>query len=126
MTEAKIREILELVAARRLSAGAALKRLRHLPFEDVGFARIDNHRGLRRGVPEVVFGEGKSVAQIAIIGRRMAASGVHLIVTRLAPEKAVALKRKLPAFDYRPEARVGVLQSEMIERRGRGAIMVLS
>ena len=96
MTEAKIREILELVATRRLSTGAALKRLRYLPFEDVGFARIDNHRGLRRGVPEVVFGEGKSVAQIAIIGRRMAASGVNL--------RAAAIFKSAEMLPMRPSS----------------------
>jgi pyridinium-3,5-biscarboxylic acid mononucleotide synthase len=126
MTEAKIREILEMVAARRVSAAKALERLRHLPFEDLGFARIDNHRTLRRGVPEVVFGEGKSADQIATIGRRMAAAGVNLIVTRLAPDKARMVKRKLRALDYRPEAQIGLLISVKPKPRGHGAIMVLS
>src|SRR5579864_5504958 len=111
MTEAKIREILGLVAARRLAPDKALQRLRHLPFEDLGFARLDNHRGLRRGVPEVVFGEGKSADQIATIGRRMAAAGVNLIVTRLAPDKARLVKRKLRALDYRIDAQIGLLIS---------------
>jgi NCAIR mutase (PurE)-related protein len=126
MTETKIREILELVAARRLTATRALSRLRHLPFEDLGFARIDHHRALRRGVPEVVFGEGKSADQIAAIGRRTAAAGLNLIVTRLAPQKARMMRRKLRKFDYRAEARVGLLISETPQPRGHGAIAVLS
>ena len=126
MTEAKIHEILKLVEGRRLSAEEALARLRHLPFEDLGFAKLDNHRGLRRGIPEVIFGEGKSADQIATIGKRMAAAGVNLIVTRLAPDKARAIKRKLRALDYRPEAHIGMLIAEPPKALGHGTIMVLS
>lgn len=126
MTESKIREILGLVAARRMSPARALDRLRHLPFEDLGFARIDNHRSLRRGVPEVVFGEGKSPEQIAAIGRRMAATGVNLIVTRLAPDKARALRRKLPRLDYRADAQIGLVVTTPPQPRGHGTIMVVS
>lgn len=126
MTEAKIREIIELVAARRMTAAQALTRLRHLPFEDLGFARLDNHRGLRRGVAEVVFGEGKSADQIAIIGRRMAANGANLIVTRLDADKARAVKRKLRALDYHPDARIGLVVNEKPQISGHGVINVLS
>jgi len=126
MTEARIREILEQVAARQLSAESALGRLRKLPFDDLGFARLDNHRGLRRGVPEVVFGDGKSADQIAAIGRSMARNGVNLIVTRLAPEKARAVKRKLPALDYRADTRIGVVIEEPPAPSGHGAIAILS
>src|SRR5215831_1289269 len=109
MTQTKIRQLLEQVAAGKVSAAQALQRLRHLPFEDLGFARIDTHRSLRREVPEVVFGAGKSAAQIIKIGERMIAAGLNLMVTRLAPDKAAAVKRRLRKFDYRPEARIGVL-----------------
>ena len=126
MTEAKIRQILESVATGGVSPADALDRLRHLPFEDLGFARIDNHRGLRRGVPEVVFGQGKTAEQIAAIGRRMADSGVNLIVTRLDTTKARAVKRKLRALDYRADARIGLLVSEPPATRGHGAIIVVS
>jgi NCAIR mutase (PurE)-related protein len=126
MTEAKIREILESVAAGGVSAADALDRLRHLPFEDLGFARIDNHRGLRRGVPEVVFGQGKTAEQIAVIGRSMADAGVNLIVTRLDALKARAVKRKLRALDYRSDAQIGLLIAEPPPPRGHGAIIVVS
>lgn len=126
MTEAKIRVLLEAVAAGGVSPADAIQRLRHLPFEDLGFARIDNHRGLRRGVPEVVFGEGKTADQIAAIGSRMAASGVNLIVTRLDAAKARAVKRKLRKLDYRADARVGLIVSEPPEQRGHGTIIVVS
>jgi NCAIR mutase (PurE)-related protein len=126
MTEAKIRELLASVAARRLTTDQAYERLRHLPFEDLGFARIDNHRSIRRGVPEVVFGDGKSVEQITAIGRRMIAAQVNLIVTRLSDDKARAIKRKLRALDYRADARIGLVISETPEIRGHGVVAVLS
>jgi NCAIR mutase (PurE)-related protein len=124
VTETKIRELLEQVASGRLSTQLAFQRLRFLPFEDLGFARIDNHRSLRRDVPEVVFGSGKSVLQIVKIAQRMTAAGINLMVTRLDPAKAGAVKRRLRKFDYRPDARVGLLLCEKPVQRGHGAIMV--
>ncbi len=126
MTEERIREILGRVASGRTSADAALETLRHLPFEDLGFARLDRHRSLRRGVPEVIFGEGKSAAQIAAIGARVVASGDNLIVTRLPPDKARALKRSLRALDYRAEAQLGMIVKQPLRTRGHGTVMVIS
>jgi len=125
MTEKRIRQILGRVAARRMSADAALDLLRHLPFEDLGFAKLDRHRSLRRGVPEVIFGEGKSAAQIAAIGARVAASGQNLIVTRLAPDKARAVKRSLRAFDYREPARLGMIVQGPLKPHGHGSVIVI-
>jgi NCAIR mutase (PurE)-related protein len=126
MTEEKIRRLLEQVAAGRMSTAQALRRLRHLPFEDLGFARIDNHRNLRRNIPEVVFGAGKSAEQIVRIGQRMIAAGINLMVTRLEPTKALAVKRKLRKFDYRPDARIGLLLCKRPAPQGHGVIMVIS
>ena len=71
MTEDRLRQLLQQVAAGRLDPDAALVHLRHLPFEDLTFAKIDQHRAMRRGVPEVIFGEGKTAKQIATIGARV-------------------------------------------------------
>jgi len=126
MTEEQIREILHQVAAGRLGVPAALTRLRHLPFEDLGFAKLDLHRSLRRGVPEVVLGEHKSAAQIAAIGARVVKAGQNLIVTRLSPDKARAIKRTLRVFDYRPEAQLGCIIEKKAEPSGHGPVMVVS
>jgi len=126
MTALKIRRVLEQVAAGRISTGRALQKLRLLPFEDLGFARIDNHRSLRRGVPEVVFGAEKPAEQIVKIGQRMRAAGLNLMITRLDPLKARAIKRKLPALEYRRDARVGLILGEKPMLRGHGAILVVS
>ena len=88
MTEDRLRRLLEQVAAGQVDAAAALERLRNLPFEDLGFAKVDQHRALRRGVPEVIFGEGKTAPQIAAIGARVVATGANLVVTRLELKKA--------------------------------------
>ncbi len=126
MTEKRIREILERVAAGQISAGAALRNLRDLPFQDLGFAKLDSHRSLRRGVPEVIYGEGKSAEQLVIIGKRVADSGVNLIITRLSIDKARVIKRKLRGLEYHADARLGALVKERVTVSGHGAVMVIS
>ena len=126
MTEKQIRQILDGVAEGVMTPGAAFKRLRELPFEDLGFAKLDNLRSVRRGIPEVVFGEGKTADQLAAIGRRVLASGTNLIVTRLAPDKARVLKRHIRALVYHRDARIGAVVRERRKPSGQGLVMVLS
>jgi hypothetical protein len=126
MTEERLRRLLDQVAAGRLDTAAALERLRHLPFEDLGFAKVDQHRALRRGVPEVIFGEGKSAAQIAAIGARVVATGANLVVTRLDAKKARELRRRLRGLTYHPDARLGVIVKRRPALRGHGIVMVMS
>jgi NCAIR mutase (PurE)-related protein len=126
MTEARIRQILEQVADGRLSAASAMARLRNLPFDDLGFAKLDHHRAIRRGIPEVVLGERKTAEQIAAIGKRTIEAGANLIITRLSPEKAHAIKRKLRMLDYRADAMVGVVMDEAPVPCGHGTVMVVS
>jgi NCAIR mutase (PurE)-related protein len=126
MTEKRIREILEAVASGKIAAAAAFETLKDLPFEDLGFAKLDSHRTMRRGIPEVVFGENKTVDQIAAIGARVVKTGTNLIVTRLAADKAHALKRKLPRMKYLPEPRIATVIVEPVKPIGHGAIMVIS
>ena len=126
MTEKRILEILGAVASGQISAGAAFKNLRDLPFQDLGFAKLDSHRSLRRGVPEVIYGEGKSAEQLAIIGKRVADSGVNLIITRLSIDKARAIKRKIRGLEYHADARIGALVKERVTPSGHGAVMVIS
>jgi pyridinium-3,5-biscarboxylic acid mononucleotide synthase len=125
MTETNIREILTQVAQGQLGVAEGLERLRHLPFADLGFAKVDIHRKLRRGIPEVVFGEGKTVQQIAAIGERVVSAGQELIVTRLDAAKARALRRRLKSFQYHADARIGVIHNQEQAPRGHGEVMVL-
>ncbi|HEY2104700.1 MAG TPA: nickel pincer cofactor biosynthesis protein LarB [Candidatus Binataceae bacterium] len=126
MTESNIREILNQVARGQVSVAQGLARLRHLPFADLGFAKVDLHRKLRRGIPEVVFGERKTAAQIAAIGRRVIEAEQNLIVTRLDATKARALARKLKSFEYRADAQVGIVRVHPQPPSGHGTVMVLS
>ena len=112
MTEKRIREILDGVAAGRMTAGAAFKHIRELPFEDLGFAKLDNHRSMRRGIPEVIFGEGKTADQLVAIGQRVLASGTNLIITRLDADKARVVKRQIRALTYHADARIGMVVKE--------------
>jgi len=125
MTEKRIREVLGKVAAGRMTAPAAIRILRELPFEDLGFAKIDSHRSLRRGVPEVIFGEGKSAEQLSTIGQRVLASHTNLIITRLGADKARAVRRKLRGLKYHPDARIGTIVKERVKSSGHGVVMVL-
>ncbi len=125
MTEKRIREVLGKVAAGHLTPAAAIRILRELPFEDLGFAKIDSHRSLRRGVPEVIFGEGKTAEQLSTIGKRVLASKSNLIITRLSADKARAVKRKLGALKYHPDARIGAIVKERVKSSGHGVVMVL-
>jgi pyridinium-3,5-biscarboxylic acid mononucleotide synthase len=126
MTEKRIREILDRVATGKLAPEAAWKNLRELPFEDLGFAKIDNHRSVRRGIPEVIFGESKTPEQLAMIGKRVIASGTNLIITRLDADKAAAVKRKIRSLVYYRDARIGAVVKERRKPTGQGVVMVLS
>jgi pyridinium-3,5-biscarboxylic acid mononucleotide synthase len=126
MTEKRIREILASLASGKVGADAAFDALKDLPFEDLGFAKLDSHRTMRRGVPEVVFGENKTVEQMAAIGARVVKSGNNLIITRLAADKARALKRKIPRLNYLPDPRIATVIVEPTKPVGHGSIMVIS
>jgi len=101
-----LRQLLEQVRDGGLSPEAAVERLRHLPFEDVGFAKIDHHRALRRGFPEVIFCQGKSPAQVAEIAERLAAQGAVVLATRASAEAYEAVRERLPEAQYHELARV--------------------
>jgi NCAIR mutase (PurE)-related protein len=79
-----------------------MERVRHLPFEDLGFAKIDHHRALRHGMPEVVFAKGKTSEQVVAITRSLLEVSPNVLVTRTAPECAAAISRELPGGEYFP------------------------
>jgi hypothetical protein len=93
------------VQSGRLSLEEALARLRHLPYEDLGFAKIDHHRELRRGFPEVILGQGKTPEQIAAIAGRLAEQSTKVLITRVDAEGYAEVKRHLPQAVYHLEAR---------------------
>ena len=101
-----IRALLEGVRAGETDVDSAFARLKELPYADLGFARVDHHRALRQGVPEVVLGEGKTPEQIVQIAERLSDAGQNVLVTRLQADAAAAVLRALPKLQYNATARI--------------------
>jgi NCAIR mutase (PurE)-related protein len=120
--------LLAEVAAGRLAPDAALDRLRQLPFEDLTFARIDHHRALRQGHPEVVFCEGKTPEQVVAICDRLAAMSGGFLGTRCGEDHAAAVRRAFPEAVWSPLARtVHLLPKGALEAApDTGTILVVS
>lgn len=103
-----IKKLLEGVRDGTVGVGEALLTIKEAPFEDIGFAKVDLHRSMRQGASEVIYGAGKTPAQIVAILRAMASHGQkNVIVTRLSPEAARAVNEEFP-IDYRAEARLAL------------------
>jgi len=120
-----IRRLFQKVRSGKLSPDEAVDQLRHLPFEDLGFAKIDHHRALRNGMPEVIFGERKTPQQVAEIFSRLARRGGNILATRATREQYAAVKRKVRKATYREPARAILLQRDTT-KYGKGTIAVVS
>jgi len=120
-----IRKLFEEVRRGKLSPDEGVARLRHLPFEDLGFAKVDHHRALRVGMPEVIFGERKTPAQIAGIFAQLARHGGNVLATRADEKQFAAVRKKVRGAEYREMARAIVLQSDR-RKYGKGTIAVVS
>ena len=108
MDKEQLTALLEAVRAGEIAPAAAAEQLRLAPFEDLGYARVDHHRGLRQGVPEVIYGEGKTAEQICGILAAMEKERVaYVLITRLSPEKAAAVGEAVP-LRYHETARLGL------------------
>jgi NCAIR mutase (PurE)-related protein len=125
MNERVLKRLIHDIKAGRVDSEKALRALKTLPFEDLQFAKVDTHRSLRRGFPEVIFGEGKSATQIKAIIKAMLSRKENCLVTRLSKEKAMALRRAYPKAAYSEEARTFFVKSHKIKPSGRGAILVV-
>jgi len=125
MDEKTLTALLESVKGGSLDITAAVQKLRDLPFEDAGIAQIDHHRALRQGVPEVIFGEGKTLEQLQHIIERMTKKDGNVLVTRLSAEKAQPLLAAFPQAEYDATARTLLLALKPIENRGRGSILIV-
>lgn len=125
MNQESIRKLLNQVRSGKLSPDEAVERLRHLPFEDLGFAKVDHHRALRVGMPEVVFGERKTPAQLAAIFKRLAQQGPNVLATRASKEQFAAVKKQTRGAKYEVQARAIVLRRDE-KIYGKGLITVVS
>jgi hypothetical protein len=125
MNSQALRQLFEQVRKKRLSPDDAVERLRHLPFEDLGFAKIDHHRVLRQGMPEVIFAQGKTPVQVANIFTRLAAHEGNVLATRATEEQFAAVLASVKQAEYRPLARAIVLKRDR-KKYGKGVISVVS
>ena len=131
MSREALRKLLEAVAAGEVAADDALDRLRNLPFEDLGFANVDHHRALRQGVPEIVFGEGKTPAQVAAIAQALDRAKSDVLVTRADARQAAAVRRRVKGTKFDSLSRTIVKRrrrpaGRAKERVPRGMILVIS
>jgi NCAIR mutase (PurE)-related protein len=102
MDQDQLRALLEQVRDGAVEIDAALSRLRHMPFEDLGFAKVDHHRALRHGMPEVIFAKGKTPEQVAGIAERLLDHAKNVLITRADRECAVHITSRLPGAEYLP------------------------
>ncbi len=126
MNPDRVRELLVDVRQGRVDVERAVQQLAALPFQDLGFARVDHHRALRKGFPEVIYGEGKTAAQIVGIVRALAHAGSNALVTRIDPVKARAVRRAIKRARYHEEARALTLVTSPLKSTGRGTVIVVS
>jgi pyridinium-3,5-biscarboxylic acid mononucleotide synthase len=126
MDPAKLRELLGLVQAGSTSVDDAVEQLKGLPFVDLGYATVDHHRALRQGVPEVVFAQGKTAADIVGIANELARTGQNVLVTRLDAEKATHVLPHVTDLLYNERARVATLEKSPIPPLGEGTVVVVS
>lgn len=126
MSPERLRELLTAVAAGDRSVDDTIERLRDLPFEDIGFAKVDHHRALRTGVPEVVFGTGKTAAQIAEIAVRIRDAGDRVLITRIDPATAAEVVAAVPQLRYCEVPRMILLDRDEKPAAGHGVVMVVA
>lgn len=110
MQSEQLRKLLDSVSRGEVSVDAALGRLQHMPFEQLGFANVDHHRAMRCGFPEVIFCSGKSTEQVAAIFGRLAAAGGNVLATRATAEQFGAVHEQFPAAQYNEVARCVTLR----------------
>ncbi|HEY7404014.1 MAG TPA: nickel pincer cofactor biosynthesis protein LarB [Candidatus Angelobacter sp.] len=125
MNPSSLRKLLQEVRSGAVSPDEAVARLRHLPFEDLGFARVDHHRRVRSGMPEVIFSQGKSPVQVARIFKSMAAQGGNVLATKAAEEHFRAVRKVVRKAEYRKLARAITLQQDSTVY-GKGTVVVIS
>ncbi|MCX6591292.1 MAG: nickel pincer cofactor biosynthesis protein LarB [Acidobacteria bacterium] len=124
MDSNQIRTLLEQVKDGGVSVDQAVDKMRHLPFEDLGFAKVDHHRALRSGMPEVIFGQGKTPEQIAGIAQNLLDRSANVLATRVSPEAAAYVLAAIPEAEHFPLSRIVRVWRDR-EEKGKGTIAVV-
>ncbi|MBR1810249.1 MAG: nickel pincer cofactor biosynthesis protein LarB [Clostridia bacterium] len=125
MDKKALTALLERVKSGDIAVEDAVARLKSEPFTDLGFARIDNHRGIRQGVAEVIYGAGKTPEQILLIAKKMLKNGEKtVLITRLSADAAAQVGRELP-LTYHKDGRIGIV-GDVPAPDGNGTIAVIT
>jgi NCAIR mutase (PurE)-related protein len=122
----KLEDLLKRVKSGKTTLAEAMAQLKSLPFEDLGFTRIDHHRSLRKGFPEVVWGEGKTSAQILSIMKQLKRKSQNILITRLEEKKAKAIQKVFIKSQYYPRSRVLTFLIHPVKSEGKGTILVIT
>lgn len=121
-----IRDLLEQVKNNDMDIDLAMKKLKNLPYEDIGYANIDHHRQIRNGYPEVIYCEGKSDEHILGIINKMNEKGSNILGTRCRKETYEKIKYVYPNCEYEELSRILKIQNKPIENKGKGKIVVVT
>src|SRR3984885_11572854 len=105
MNESQLRALFEQIREGAVDVEQALTQVRHMPYEDLGFAKVDHHRALRHGMPEVIFGLGKTTDEILAIASALLDRSPNVLITRVTPECAAAVMSKFPDGEHFARAR---------------------
>lgn len=124
MNQEQLRALLESVRAGAVDIDAALTRLRHMPFEDLGFAKVDHHRALRQGMPEVIFAQGKTPEQVSEIAMRLLDRVPNILITRADAPTAAKVMEQAPDAEHFPRSgAVRVWRDRAIQGKGKIAVV---
>jgi pyridinium-3,5-biscarboxylic acid mononucleotide synthase len=126
MDSERLLELLEQVRRQKITVAQAVARLHYLPFEDLGFAKVDHHRALRQGFPEVILGQGKQAGDIAAIVRAMRRRELNILITRLDREKIAELRKLHLGLKFHRAARAATWVRKPVKIIGKGTVLVVS
>ena len=123
MDQDHLRKLLDEVRSGAVEVDSAMERLRHMPFEDLGFAKVDHHRALRQGMPEVIFGQGKTPEEVATIAEALLKRSQNVLITRADPDAVALVRERIPDAEYFPRSRAIRVRRDRT-MYGKGVIVV--
>lgn len=126
MNEETLKKLLTDIKSGKTTVDKAVKDLKTLPFTDLGDALIDNHRSLRQGFPEVIFGEGKTLKQIKDICTHMTKRKDNILISRIDKDKANSISKAFKNADYNESARMVFIKNHPVKKLGKGKILIIT